>query len=78
MHAADEKNELEHVSENAKIVEVENADLALALSTGPQLRPLSARSIQLYLILLVAFMGSLANGFDGSGEIHRRHPFSLF
>ncbi|KAJ7215631.1 general substrate transporter [Mycena rebaudengoi] len=66
MHAADEKNELEHVSENAKIVEVENADLALALSTGPQLRPLSARSIQLYLILLVAFMGSLANGFDGS------------
>lgn len=76
MHAADEKNELEHVSENAKIVEVENADLAL--STGPQLRPLSARSIQLYLILLVAFMGSLANGFDGSGEIHRRHPFSLF
>ncbi|KAJ7209034.1 general substrate transporter [Mycena rebaudengoi] len=66
MHAADEKNELEHVPENAKIVEVENADLALALSTGPQLRPLSARSIQLYLILLVAFMGSLANGFDGS------------
>ncbi|KAJ7284054.1 general substrate transporter [Mycena rebaudengoi] len=66
VHAADEKIEHDHVPENAKIVEVENADLALALSTGPQLKPFSARSIQLYLILLVAFMGSLTNGFDGS------------
>ncbi|KAJ7752842.1 general substrate transporter [Mycena maculata] len=54
------------VPENARIVEAANADLALALATGPHLSPLSIRSIQLYLILLVAFMGSLANGFDGS------------
>ncbi|KAJ7490251.1 general substrate transporter [Mycena galericulata] len=51
---------------NAKIVEAANTDLALALATGPHLSPFSWRSIQLYLILLVAFMGSLANGFDGS------------
>ncbi|KAJ7855853.1 general substrate transporter [Mycena leptocephala] len=54
------------VPENAKIVEAVNTDLALALESGPHLSPLSIRSIQLYLILLVAFMGSLANGFDGS------------
>jgi hypothetical protein len=67
--ALDEKAHHEQaVPENAKIVEAENTDLALALATGPQLKPFSIRSIQLYLILLVAFMGSLANGFDGSGE----------
>ncbi|KAJ6583773.1 general substrate transporter [Mycena sp. CBHHK59/15] len=66
-HGIDEKEHVpETVPENAKIVEVANTDLALALSTGPQLSALSLRSIQLYLILLVAFMGSLANGFDGS------------
>ncbi|KAJ7930117.1 hypothetical protein B0H13DRAFT_915479 [Mycena leptocephala] len=65
--ALDEKAHHEQaVPENAKIVEAENTDLALALATGPQLKPFSIRSIQLYLILLVAFMGSLANGFDGS------------
>ncbi|KAJ6539698.1 general substrate transporter [Mycena capillaripes] len=64
--AEDEKAHHEHIPENAKVVEAANTDLALALSTGPHLSPLSARSIQLYLILLVAFMGSLANGFDGS------------
>ena len=52
----------------AKIVEVMNAEYALALSTGPQLKATSWRSIQLFGILLVAFMGSLSNGFDGSGE----------
>ncbi|KAJ7498564.1 general substrate transporter [Mycena latifolia] len=62
----DEKEHHDTVPENAKIVEAANTDLALALATGPQLSPLSIRSIQLYLILLVAFMGSLANGFDGS------------
>ncbi|KAJ7228311.1 general substrate transporter [Mycena pura] len=56
----------EDAPENAKIVEAANTDLALALATGPHLSPYSLRSIQLYLILLVAFMGSLANGFDGS------------
>ncbi|KAF7332365.1 MFS domain-containing protein [Mycena kentingensis (nom. inval.)] len=56
----------EDAPEDAKIVEAANTDLAVALASGPPLRPLSARSIQLYLILLVAFMGSLANGFDGS------------
>ena len=55
-------------SEDAKIIEVVNADLAIALSTGPQLSPYSKSSIQLFLILLVAYMGSLSNGFDGSGE----------
>ncbi|RDB19823.1 Lactose permease [Hypsizygus marmoreus] len=54
------------VPQNAKIIEVVNADYALALSTGPQLSPTSLRSFQLYAILLVAFMGSLSNGFDGS------------
>ncbi|KAJ7498590.1 general substrate transporter [Mycena latifolia] len=62
----DEKEHHDTVPENAKIVEAANTDLALALATGPQLSPLSIRSFQLYLILLVAFMGSLANGFDGS------------
>ncbi|KAF8897789.1 general substrate transporter [Infundibulicybe gibba] len=66
---ANEKSET-HLSapvpKNAKVIEVVNADYALALSTGPQLSPTSTKSIQLYLILLVAFMGSLSNGFDGS------------
>ncbi|KAF5388339.1 hypothetical protein D9615_000635 [Tricholomella constricta] len=69
----DEKGEInspigsdQDVSQSAKIMEVVNADLALALSTGPQLSPTSRRSLQLYAILLVAFMGSLSNGFDGS------------
>ncbi|GLB34073.1 putative major facilitator superfamily sugar transporter (TC 2.A.1.1) family protein [Lyophyllum shimeji] len=54
------------VPQSAKVMEVLNADYALALSTGPQLSPTSRRSLQLYAILLVAFMGSLSNGFDGS------------
>lgn len=53
--------------ENATYVEAENADLALALSSGPKLKATSPRSLQLFAILLVAFMGSLSNGFDGSG-----------
>ncbi|KAF5333204.1 hypothetical protein D9611_002530 [Ephemerocybe angulata] len=52
--------------ENANVVEVQNEDFALALSTGPPLKATSARSLQLFAILLVAFMGSLSNGFDGS------------
>jgi hypothetical protein len=56
------------VLEKAKIIEVSNADYALALSTGPQLSPTSPKSLQLFAILLVSFMGSLSNGFDGSGE----------
>ncbi|KAF9455932.1 general substrate transporter [Collybia nuda] len=54
------------VLERAKIIEVSNADYALALSTGPQLSPTSPKSLQLFAILLVSFMGSLSNGFDGS------------
>ncbi|KXN92315.1 Lactose permease [Leucoagaricus sp. SymC.cos] len=50
----------------AKFMEVMNAEYALALSTGPQLEATSWRSIQLFMILLVSFMGSLSNGFDGS------------
>lgn len=53
--------------EDAKYVEVQNTELALALASGPKLKATSARSIQLFAILLVAFMGSLSNGFDGSG-----------
>ncbi|KAF9006626.1 general substrate transporter [Cyathus striatus] len=49
-----------------QIMEVMNADYALALSTGPQLSPTSKRSVKFFFILLVAFMGSLSNGFDGS------------
>ncbi|KAJ7639189.1 hypothetical protein FB45DRAFT_904923 [Roridomyces roridus] len=63
-NAADEKQQI--IPENARIVEAANTKLALALATGPHLSPFSTRSIQLYLILLVAFMGSMANGFDGS------------
>lgn len=47
------------------VVEVTNADLALALSTGPHLKATSAKSIQLFAILVVAFLGSMSNGFDG-------------
>ncbi|KAJ7167524.1 major facilitator superfamily domain-containing protein [Mycena filopes] len=58
--ATDEKTHVDNkVPENAKIVEAENTDLALALATGPHLNPLSKRSIQLYFILLVAFMARL-------------------
>ena len=67
-----QENEQHHViptsvaeREGAKVMEVENADFAVALTSGPQLNPLSWASIQLYFILLVAFMGSMSNGFDG-------------
>ncbi|CAK5275326.1 unnamed protein product [Mycena citricolor] len=65
----DEKVEEPHGGahlEDAEILDAANTDLAVALATGPRLNPLGLRSIQLYFILLVAFMGSLANGFDGS------------
>ncbi|THV08266.1 general substrate transporter [Dendrothele bispora CBS 962.96] len=58
----DEKgHEIEH---DAKVVEVNNVELAAALEATP-LNPRSWSSIKLFLILLVAFMGSLSNGFDG-------------
>ncbi|TEB35759.1 general substrate transporter [Coprinellus micaceus] len=68
--ASDEKESAgsEHppvVHGDAKVLEVQNEDLALALATGPQLKATSARSLQLFAVLLVAFMGSLSNGFDG-------------
>ncbi|KAJ7498572.1 general substrate transporter [Mycena latifolia] len=47
-----------------KVQNVLNADLALALSTGPQLKPCSVQTFKLYLVLLVSFMGSLAFGFS--------------
>ncbi|KAJ7705945.1 hypothetical protein B0H14DRAFT_3645076 [Mycena olivaceomarginata] len=43
-----------------------NDDLALALSTGPQLNPLSIQAFKLYMIVCVAFIGSLGWGFDTS------------
>ncbi|KAF5363898.1 hypothetical protein D9756_000210 [Leucocoprinus leucothites] len=64
-----EHTDSEHAQDNidgAKFMEVMNAEYALALSTGPQLKATSWRSIQLFLIMLVAYMGSLSNGFDGS------------
>lgn len=68
----DEKHEEHHAipladakKEGAKVIEVENADYAAALSSSPHLNPLSWASIQLYLVLIVAFMGSMSNGFDG-------------
>ncbi|KAK7062039.1 lactose permease [Favolaschia claudopus] len=66
--AAIEETPQQHpvVPESADIVEAANTDLAVALASGPHLSPWSVRSMQLYLILLVAFMGSFANGFDGS------------
>lgn len=51
--------------QDAQVIQVANADFALALSSGPKLDPLSRSSLQLYAILLVAFMGSMSNGFDG-------------
>ncbi|KAJ8086944.1 hypothetical protein PM082_005769 [Marasmius tenuissimus] len=50
---------------DAQVVEVTNADYALALASGPKLSATSPASIQLFLVLLVAFMGSMSNGFDG-------------
>lgn len=47
------------------VMQVVNADLALALTTGKQLNALSWDAIKLYLVLVVAFMGSMSNGFDG-------------
>jgi hypothetical protein len=70
-HEHDEKHtppssDVSHtIPQNAKVLEVNNADLALALEAGPHLSPTSPRSIQLFLILAVAFMGSMSNGFDG-------------
>ncbi|KAG6910991.1 hypothetical protein DXG01_006045 [Tephrocybe rancida] len=61
-----EKASIHDVPQDAKVLEVQNADFALALSTGPQLSPYSKKSLQLFAILLVSFMGSLSNGFDGS------------
>ncbi|KAF8165590.1 general substrate transporter [Crassisporium funariophilum] len=52
--------------QNAKVLQVANVDYALALANGPKLKATSRRSLQLFAILLVAFMGSLSNGFDGS------------
>ncbi|KAJ7693936.1 hypothetical protein B0H17DRAFT_932420 [Mycena rosella] len=49
-----------------KVHNVLNTDLALALSTGPQLKPLSVQAFKLYLVILVSFMGSLSFGFDSS------------
>ncbi|KAJ3982052.1 general substrate transporter, partial [Lentinula detonsa] len=70
--SSDEKHDDDHhvvptavaEKEGAKVLEVKNADLAVAL-TSTSLDPLSWASIQLYLILVVAFMGSMSNGFDG-------------
>ncbi|KAJ7804270.1 hypothetical protein B0H14DRAFT_3775418 [Mycena olivaceomarginata] len=39
-----------------------NDDLALALATGPQLNPLSIQAFKLYMIVCVAFIGSLGWG----------------
>jgi len=50
---------------SAPVVEVTNADLHVALTTGEQLNPRSMAAVRLYLVLLVAFMGSMSNGFDG-------------
>jgi len=54
-------------NKHTQFMEVMNAEYALALSTGPQLKATSWRSLQLFAIMLVAYMGSLSNGFDGSG-----------
>ncbi|KAL0568873.1 hypothetical protein V5O48_013099 [Marasmius crinis-equi] len=63
--------------ENAEVVEVTNADYALALASGPKLSATSSSSIQLFLVLLVAFMGSMSNGFDGQvmGAVNGMHQY---
>ncbi|KAF5358983.1 hypothetical protein D9758_004837 [Tetrapyrgos nigripes] len=50
--------------DHAKVIEVGNAELAAALEAS-HLDATSRSSIKLFLVLLVAFMGSLSNGFDG-------------
>jgi len=69
LHEAEHENAMpghKHLG-RAQFMEVMNAEYALALSTGPQLKATSWRSLQLFAIMLVAYMGSLSNGFDGSG-----------
>ena len=69
LHEAEHENAMpghEHLG-RAQFMEVMNAEYALALSTGPQLKATSWRSLQLFAIMLVAYMGSMSNGFDGSG-----------
>ncbi|KAJ6481654.1 general substrate transporter [Mycena sanguinolenta] len=56
--------ELEHKSTQQGADYVLDTDLALALSTGPQLRRFSANAFRLYFVLFVASMGSLSFGFD--------------
>jgi len=64
LHETDHENA---TTKHTQFMEVMNAEYALALSTGPQLKATSWRSLQLFAIMLVAYMGSLSNGFDGSG-----------
>jgi len=66
--SSDEKAHHEQVDVGEqKVLKVENVDYALALATGPQLKATDPRSLQLFAILLVAYLGSLSNGFDGQG-----------
>lgn len=66
LHYSHSEHYVPHVSRIPHVIEVANADYALALSTGSQLSPTSLRSLQLYLILLVPCMCSFSYGFDGS------------
>lgn len=68
LHYSHSEHYVPHVSRIPHVIEVANADYALALSTGSQLSPTSLRSLQLYLILLVPCMCSFSYGFDGSGK----------
>jgi len=69
-HSSDEKAPRDQVDVGEqKVLKVENVDYALALATGPQLKATDPRSLQLFAILLVAYLGSLSNGFDGQGMI---------
>ncbi|KAJ7437851.1 hypothetical protein B0H11DRAFT_2294183 [Mycena galericulata] len=60
-------------SPSCKVQNVLNADLARALSTGPQLKAWSVQAFKLYSILCVAFMGSLSFGYDTTGQLVH-HP----
>ncbi|TRM68230.1 general substrate transporter [Schizophyllum amplum] len=68
-HSHDEKERISSPTSiapppTAPILEVTNADYALAVSEQ-KLNPYSWSSIRLFAVLAVAFMGSMSNGFDG-------------
>ncbi|KAJ7158265.1 hypothetical protein C8R43DRAFT_948574 [Mycena crocata] len=60
-----------------EVHDVLDTDLALALSTGPQINAFSVQSVKLYVVLVVSFMGSLSFGFDTADRNRIYSQFTL-